>query len=63
MRMIKILADFICDSENAAENIARFAKTRWFQEWNYTSPGSQLSQKIVQEEHNTDDIGIACAYC
>lgn len=60
----KILAGFICeDSENAAQNIARFAKTRWLQEWNYMSPGSQLSQKIVQNERDTDDIGIACAYC
>jgi serine/threonine protein phosphatase PrpC len=59
----KILADFICDSENAAENIARFAKARWLQEWNYIFPGSQMSQKIVQEERDTDDIGIACAYC
>ena len=59
----KILAGFICeDSENASKNIARFAKARWLQEWNYTFPGKK-TEKIVQKERNIDDIGIACAYC
>lgn len=59
----KFLAGFICeDSENASQNIARFAKARWLQEWNYNFPGRKI-EKIVQDERNVDDIGIACAYC
>ena len=60
----EVLGSFIRDEmENAAKNIAQFAKSRWFQEWNYIFPSSQMSQKIVQKERDTDDVGIACAYC
>jgi serine/threonine protein phosphatase PrpC len=60
----KVLGSFIRDGmENAAKNIAQFAKSRWIQEWNYIFPGTKISQKIVQKERDTDDVGIACAYC